>query len=95
MTFGQHLEELRPCLFLAIFGLAIGCGIGLLPWCRFPWSTFIQKPVENALTEYYQKQAENKVAVRRTTGGIPRGRLHQRRRLQRISRDRRQAAREG
>ena len=29
MTFGEHLEELRTCLWKAMLGLAIGMGIGL------------------------------------------------------------------
>jgi sec-independent protein translocase protein TatC len=63
MTFGQHLEELRRCLFRAIAGLAIGCCIGLVPWVCGPVVRFIQRPVENALKNYYQKQAEEKVVA--------------------------------
>ena len=61
MTFGQHLEELRACLFRAIFGLVLGCAIGLLPPVSGAVIKFIQNPVHNALIEYYQKQAEAKV----------------------------------
>jgi len=61
MTFGQHLEELRRCLFKAIAGLAIGCMIGLLPSVSGPVVRFTTTPVEKALTAYYQKQAEDKV----------------------------------
>ena len=61
MTFGQHLEELRTCLFRAIVGLAVGCAIGLLPWVCVPVVKFIKTPVENALKNYYQEQAEAKV----------------------------------
>jgi sec-independent protein translocase protein TatC len=61
MTFGQHLEELRTCLFRAIVGLAVGCAIGLVPWVCKPVVTFIKTPVENALKIYYQEQAEAKV----------------------------------
>src|SRR5580658_9850880 len=61
MTFGQHLEELRTCLFRAIVGLAIGCCIGLLPWVCNPVVDFIKTPVEKALDVYYQQQAEAKV----------------------------------
>ena len=60
MTFGQHLEELRTCLFRAIVGLAMGCAIGLLPWVCIPVVKFIQTPVKNALNNYYQEQAEAK-----------------------------------
>ena len=58
MTFGQHLEELRTCLFRAIIGLAIGCCIGLLPWVCGPVVKFIQTPVEKALRTYYEEQAK-------------------------------------
>ncbi len=60
MTFGQHLEELRTCLFRAIVGLALGCAIGLLPWVCVPVVKFIETPVNNALVNYYQGQAEAK-----------------------------------
>src|SRR5271157_5114567 len=60
MTFGQHLEELRRCLFKAILALMIGCGIGLIPAVSIPVVDFIKVPVENALANYYQNAAENK-----------------------------------
>jgi sec-independent protein translocase protein TatC len=63
MTFGQHLEELRTCLFRAIAGLAVGCCIGLLPPVCKPVVDFIKTPVENALDVYYQQQAEKKVGT--------------------------------
>ena len=58
MTFGEHLEELRVCLFKAILGFALGCGVGLLVGGQV--TRFIQTPLTNALEEFYQKQAENK-----------------------------------
>ena len=61
MTFGQHLNELRKCLFQAIIGLVLGCAVGLLPWVCGPVVKFIETPVENALRAYYQQQAEAKV----------------------------------
>jgi sec-independent protein translocase protein TatC len=61
MTFGQHLEELRRCLFRAIIGLSIGCVIGFIPWVCNAVVQFIKAPVENALRVYYQQQAEAKV----------------------------------
>ena len=60
MTFGQHLEELRRCLFKAILGLAIGCGIGLIPAVSVPVVDYIKWPVENALVDYYQQAAKTK-----------------------------------
>ena len=59
MTFGEHLEELRACLFKAIFGLVIGCLIGL-PLGGYV-VRFIQKPVHDALNEYYIAQNVEKV----------------------------------
>jgi sec-independent protein translocase protein TatC len=58
MTFGQHLEELRRCLFKAILGLAIGCVLGF--WLGDRVVLFIQKPVEDALKQYYEKDAAEK-----------------------------------
>jgi sec-independent protein translocase protein TatC len=62
MTFGQHLQELRTCLFKAIVALAIGCGIGLIPAVSVPVVDFIKVPVENALTDYYQNAAVKKAS---------------------------------
>ena len=59
MTFGEHLEELRACLFRAIFGLVIGCLVGLAVGGYVV--RFIQKPVLNALNEYYIAQTVQKV----------------------------------
>jgi len=59
MTFGQHLEELRACLFKAIYGLVIGCGIGLMVGGHV--SRVIQKPVRDALENYYEEQTAQKV----------------------------------
>ena len=60
MTFGEHLEELRQCLFRAIWGLAIGVVIGLIFGNRVV--TFIQRPLEKALTKYYVSQSHKEVA---------------------------------
>ena len=59
MTFGQHLEELRKCLFKSAIGLALGFIIGLLvgPYVV----TFIQRPLSRALTKYYQTESVNRV----------------------------------
>lgn len=58
MTFGEHLEELRVCLFKSVLGLAIGCVLGLL--VGGPVVQFIQTPLKQALDEYYAKQARKK-----------------------------------
>ncbi len=58
MTFGEHLEELRACLFKAIVGLVLGCLVGLAVGGYV--TRFIQKPVLDALAEYYEDQAARK-----------------------------------
>lgn len=60
MTFGQHLEELRRCLFKAIIGLALGTLIGLAVGDRVV--TYIQKPLQEALVAYCKKESDKKVA---------------------------------
>jgi len=59
MTFGEHLEELRRCLFRAVLGLAIGFAIGL--WLAKYAVPFIQSPLRNALSDYYQLQSEARI----------------------------------
>ena len=58
MTFGQHLEELRTCLFRAIVGLVIGCCAGFLVGDKVV--AFIKSPVEHALLSYYEQEAIDK-----------------------------------
>jgi len=55
MTFGEHLEDLRKCLFKAMLGAAVGVVIGL---CFGDYVVrFIQTPMEKSLKEYYGKKA--------------------------------------
>ena len=62
MTFGEHLEELRSCLFKSVIGLAIGFLIGLL--VGGPVVDFIQRPLRNALKAYYQGQSAKDIEDR-------------------------------
>jgi sec-independent protein translocase protein TatC len=55
MTFGEHLLELRSCLWRAIIGLAIGTLLGF--FLADAIVRFIQSPLENALQEYYRSAA--------------------------------------
>lgn len=59
MTFGEHLEELRRCLFRALVGLAVGVVIGLMfgNWVV----VLIQQPLEKALTKHYVRQSQLEV----------------------------------
>jgi sec-independent protein translocase protein TatC len=59
MTFGEHLEELRVCLFRSVAGLIGGLVIGL---CVGGYVVeFIQMPLTNALKQYYKKTTRNSV----------------------------------
>ena len=55
MTFGEHLEELRVCLFRGVIGLTLGCLIGffIANWVV----RFFQKPLERAMERYYVDKA--------------------------------------
>src|SRR5438132_10866368 len=54
MTFGQHLGELRNCLWRAILGLAVGLGVGLCVGHHVV--RFIETPLTAALKKYYEDQ---------------------------------------
>lgn len=60
MSFGEHLEELRVCLFRSLFGVIIGCLIGL--YAADHVVRFFEKPLETALTEHYLERALKEVA---------------------------------
>ena len=55
MTFGEHLEELRQCLFRAAIGLLIGVGFGL--FYADDVVQQIQVPLKASLRSYYRHQA--------------------------------------
>ena len=59
MTFGEHLEALRTCLFKSVVGLVVGTAIGLTFGGQVV--NFIQSPLQEALTEYYKKQSVEQV----------------------------------
>ncbi len=62
MTFGEHLEELRDCLFKALLGLAVGFVLGLAVGA--PVVELIQKPLTDALASYYEKQSVEKIEAK-------------------------------
>lgn len=73
MTFGEHLEELRMCLFRALIGLAIGIGIGLM--LGRPVVQLIQAPLVSALKDFYEKRAEKRLDKYLAEAGIAREQL--------------------
>jgi sec-independent protein translocase protein TatC len=62
MTFGEHLEELRRCLYNALVGLAVGFLFGLLVGAQVV--ELINKPLTEALTGYYQDRSVKRVEER-------------------------------
>jgi sec-independent protein translocase protein TatC len=59
MTFGEHLEELRVCLWRAVLGLVIGFCLGLAVGKQAV--NIIQHPLEKALQNYYDVLAIERI----------------------------------
>lgn len=55
MSFGDHLEELRTCLFRAVIWLAFGVAIGL--YYGSDVVKFLEQPIQEALLRYYQDKS--------------------------------------
>jgi sec-independent protein translocase protein TatC len=55
MTFGEHLEELRVCLFRGVIGIVLGCMVGF--FVANGVVRFFQGPLERAMEQYYIKKA--------------------------------------
>src|SRR5688572_1735385 len=55
MTFGEHLEELRVCLFRSVIGIALGCVIGFMIANNVV--NFFQTPLTRAMERYYIDKA--------------------------------------
>ncbi len=55
MSFGDHLEELRVCLFKSVLGLVLGFFVGL---AFANWVVaYIQTPLKKALEDHYISKA--------------------------------------
>lgn len=62
MSFGEHLEELRTCLFKSLVALVVGFCLGL---CVGSYVVdFIQRPLKAALSTYYEGQSADRIAVK-------------------------------
>jgi sec-independent protein translocase protein TatC len=59
MSFGEHLEELRVCLFRSILGIVVGCLIGLFVAERVV--RFFEGPLERALKGHYLARAKEEI----------------------------------
>ena len=58
MTFGEHLEELRTCLFKSLFGLILGCVVGFMIGGSVVH--YLQTPLETALKTFYQAESQRR-----------------------------------
>jgi hypothetical protein len=60
MSFGDHLEELRARLILALLGLFVGVLVTFIPPLNLGARIvrFMQDPAEKALKDFYQERAE-------------------------------------
>jgi sec-independent protein translocase protein TatC len=59
MTFGEHLDELRKCLWRAFLGLVVGFLVGL--YFGETAVNWIQTPLTDALTKYYREESKDKL----------------------------------
>ncbi len=66
MTFGEHLEELRTCLFKSLFGLILGCIVGFLVGEYVVM--YIQTPVGEALKSFYGNESLQRIEALRKQG---------------------------
>ncbi len=69
MSFGEHLEELRTCLFKAVIGIAIGVLFGL--WIANSVVRFFQSPLESAMKNYYLQTAMQDLGKEEFPDGVP------------------------
>lgn len=72
MSFGEHIEELRTRLILAIYGLAIGVILTFIPPLYLgKWvMTTMQEPAQIALKKFYAEQAERRAEAAAAAGTV-------------------------
>ncbi|WP_169975938.1 twin-arginine translocase subunit TatC [Tautonia rosea] len=65
MSFGDHIEELRLRLVLALLGLAVGVILSLIPPLNLGYHVMqgMQDPAQEALEAYHLRQTESRVAA--------------------------------
>jgi sec-independent protein translocase protein TatC len=61
MSFGDHLEELRICLFRSVLGIVIGFLLGLLVASQVV--EFIKVPLTKALTQYFLELEKEEITI--------------------------------
>ncbi|WP_165227203.1 twin-arginine translocase subunit TatC [Aquisphaera insulae] len=65
MSFGEHIEELRVRLILALIGLAVGIIIAFIPYMDLGWRVMksMEAPAKGALERFYKEEYEKKAAA--------------------------------
>lgn len=65
MSFGDHIEELRTRLFLALIGLVVGVVVTLIPPLSLGQRvlTKMESPASNALEKYYAEDAARRMSI--------------------------------
>ncbi len=74
MTFGEHLDELRAALIKSVLAYTIGFCIALLPLVAGSVVEYVQTPLKEALTNYYQQIAREEflqILERERLAGLP------------------------
>jgi sec-independent protein translocase protein TatC len=67
MSFGEHIEELRVRLILALIGLFVGVVIVFIPPLDIGWRVMkqMEKPAKDALDDFYSSEYKKKSALAR------------------------------
>src|SRR3954452_3107418 len=65
MSFGEHIEELRMRLILALYGLVFGVVLTLIPPLNLGQRimTKMVEPAQTALTQFYSEQATERATA--------------------------------
>src|SRR4051794_17767215 len=73
MSFGDHIEELRARLVLALLGLAVGVVLTFIPPLNLGWRVMnkMQEPARLELIEFYTAQAERRSLEAKEAEAVP------------------------
>jgi sec-independent protein translocase protein TatC len=72
MSFGEHIEELRRHLILALLGLVVGVIITFIPPLSLGWRVMhqMQDPAQHALDRFYREQAARRATAAAAAGEV-------------------------
>jgi sec-independent protein translocase protein TatC len=72
MSFGEHIEELRLRLILALYGLVFGVIVTLVPPLNLGQRIMkkMEEPAQAALTKFYTEQAQRRSEAAQSVGAI-------------------------